>query len=401
MNDLPDDLRDWVESIASTRIMSARRHVAGASRQAWSIDTERGGLFLMRDSRGGSGGSARDAAVLQALAGSPVPVPHVYGTDPDLATVLLERVDGRGDFPEVDDESEREPTARHLMELTAALHAIDPATLDIAHLGPPSSPAVHAEAQLAHARGAVQALGPDAPPVLVFAVAWLGRNLPTPPPTTSLVHSDMGPGNFISAGGRVKAVLDWEVAHWGDPMEDLAAVSIRDMATPVGDLPTRFDEYAAMAAAPVRLDAVKWYRVFVLTRNSAFITLGLRVDPGSPGRSHLEMHRLNLMRAAAIALCDAVGVPRPVEPTLAADTDPSVYGPAEQEADLAAMEALLGSRPPDVTAGWAAVATRFDDAGHDRPVAEFLARHMLRRGMFGAAILGPLADRLPQPLERA
>lgn len=402
MNDLPDDLREWVESTATARIVSARRHLAGASREAWSLDTDCGGLFLMRDGRPGSGGSARDAAVLRALVGSPVPVPRVYGNDVERSTVLLERVEGRGDFPEVDDEAEREPTARHLMELTAALHALDPATLDIAHLGSPPPPAAHAETQLAHAQGAVQALGDDAHPLFTFALAWLGRNLPTPPPATSLVHSDMGPGNFVSAGGRVVAVLDWEVAHWGDPMEDLAAVSIRDMATPVGDLPTRFAEYASVAAAPVRLDALKWYRVFVLTRNSAFITLGLRADPGSRTRPQLEMHRLNLMRAAALTLCDAVGSARPVEPLLAAATgDPTTYGPDEQAADLSDMSTVLGSRPVDATTGWRAIAALSDDAGHDQVVAELLARHMLRRGMVGAAILGPLAERLPQLLERS
>ncbi len=320
---------------------------------------------------------------------------------PTRARLLLERVEGRSDFSDVDVEAEREPTARHLMEVTAALHAIDPATLDIAHLGPPPPPTQLTEAPLAQVLGALKMLGDQAPPVAAFALAWLGRNLPAPPPATSLVHSDMGPGNFVHAGGRVEAVLDWEVAHWGDPMEDLAAVSIRDMATPVGDLPTRFAEYAAVAAAPIRLDAVRWYRVFVLARNAIMITLGLRADRGSPNRSELEMHRLNLLRAAALTLCDAVGVARPDEPRLPADTeDPSGYSSVEQHRDLAELSATLGKRPDDVFAAWRSIPPLFDDPSRERPLAEFFARHMLRRGMVGAAILGPLADRLPQLLER-
>ncbi len=55
MSELPADLLDWVESAASTRVVSARRHLAGASREAWSIDSERGGLFLLCDQLAGLG----------------------------------------------------------------------------------------------------------------------------------------------------------------------------------------------------------------------------------------------------------------------------------------------------------------------------------------------------------
>ena len=71
--------------------------------------------------------------------------------------------------------------------------------------------------------------------------------------------------------GRVTAVLDWEVAHWGDAMEDLAAIAVRDMATPVGHLPTRFAEYATASGATVDLYRVACDRVLVLTRNAMLI----------------------------------------------------------------------------------------------------------------------------------
>ncbi|GHH36644.1 phosphotransferase family protein [Streptomyces candidus] len=43
-------------------------------------------------------------------------------------------------------------------------------------------------------------------------------------PGTVLVHGDFGPNNLLLTGdaSRVTAVLDWEWAHWGDPVEDLA-----------------------------------------------------------------------------------------------------------------------------------------------------------------------------------
>ena len=159
-------------------------------------------------------------------------------------------------------------------------------------------------------------LGDGIAPLFSFALAWLRRNVPTQVDRTSLVHSDMGPGNFLYRHGRVTAVLDWEVAHWGDAMEDLAAIAVRDMATPVGHLPTRYAEYAEASGAPVDLTRVGWYRVLVLTRNSMLIGLGLAQDDATIDRVQLTMFRTLLMRAAALALCDAVGIERPIEAPL-------------------------------------------------------------------------------------
>ena len=38
-----------------------------------------------------------------------------------------------------------------------------------------------------------------------------------------MVHGDYRTGNFLaSADGQIRAILDWEMAHRGDPLEDLA-----------------------------------------------------------------------------------------------------------------------------------------------------------------------------------
>ncbi len=443
---LPPELHDWVEATTGGRVAHAARHIAGASRQAWSVDvtTAEGprALFLLRDNLSGTGGSARDAAVLRALASTDVPVPAVHGADAALGAVLLERVPGRSDFPMVDDDAEREPTARDLMEITARLHALDPASLPIDHLGAPGDPAAHGAEQLAKVEGVAAMLGDAIAPLFSFAIAWLRRNVPTGVERTSLVHSDMGPGNFLARGGHVTAVLDWEVAHWGDAMEDLAAIAVRDMATPVGHLPTRFAEYAAATGHAVDLARVAWYRVLVLTRNSMLIGLGLGRDDAAVDRAQLTMFRTLLMRADALALCDAIGVPRPIEPPLAegpadfdlplvrhawrdqrdtvaaALTDPvarqradgvaAVLGTIEHRLrfhadhhrrELADLAAVSRHGVDDELAAWRALRDRCADPAAEAELAAFFGRHLLRRGMYYAPLLGPLADRLPQPLE--
>ena len=169
----------------------------------------------------------------------------------------------------------------------------------------------------------------------------------------------MGPGNFLYRGGAVTAILDWEVAHWGDPMEDLAAIAVRDMATPIGPLGTRYAEYATAGGAPVDLAGIAWYRVFILTRNTALIGLGLRRELAHRDREPLTRFQLLLLRALALCLCDVVGVARPAPDSI----DESV-------------------------------ATR----EHEQDLARSFAVEMQARARVEASLLGALVERLPQGL---
>ena len=58
-------------------------------------------------------------------------------------------------------------------------------------------------------------------PVFTLAFRWLKDNLPAPQGPDCLVHGDFRTGNLIVAEDGLKAVLDWEIAHLGDPAEDL------------------------------------------------------------------------------------------------------------------------------------------------------------------------------------
>lgn len=339
---MPAELCDWIEAATGGRVVASARHRGGASRQAWSVDVERAGerlaLFCLRDGPEGSGGSMRDVAVMRALCGTPVPVPRVLAASEALGALLVERVAGRSDFPAVDREHERQPTACDLMRVMAALHALEARALAIAHLGAPPDPSRHASLQLAGFPELVGGLEANALPLLLFAHEWLARNAPLAL-RTSLVHGDMGPGNFLYQSGAVSAVVDWKLAHWGDPMEDLAALAVSDLSAPLGELGQRFREYERAGGQRVELASVRWYRVLLLARHCARLASELRREALGPGGEPLERFRLLLMRALALCLARE-------------------------------SEQALG-----------------------------FADEMLERGQREAARLGPLADRLPQPLE--
>ena len=60
-------------------------------------------------------------------------------------------------------------------------------------------------------------------PVIRAAIRWLRRNPPPAAQKISVVHGDYRTGNFLyDTGGKIQGILDWEMVHLGDPLEDLA-----------------------------------------------------------------------------------------------------------------------------------------------------------------------------------
>ena len=94
----------------------------------------------------------------------------------------------------------------------AAIHRIPIAGLP--------APVMDTAAALADLRARFLDYGGDRP-ILALTLNWLERNLPAPA-APRLVHGDFRLGNLLVDQGRLTGVLDWELAHLGDPHEDLA-----------------------------------------------------------------------------------------------------------------------------------------------------------------------------------
>jgi len=173
----------------------------------------------------------REHRVLSALAGTavPVPVPLLLCPDPEplgAPFYLMEKVDGTvyrtaaqtaaltGD--------QRARLARTLVDTLAQLHRVDPVAVGLAGFGRPDGFLARQvrrwSAQLAASRSR------ELPGIERLAERLAGSVPASPAP--GIVHGDYRLDNLLVAGGRIAAVLDWEMSTLGDPLTDVGLLLV-------------------------------------------------------------------------------------------------------------------------------------------------------------------------------
>jgi aminoglycoside phosphotransferase (APT) family kinase protein len=175
-----------------------------------------------------------EASCLQLAEGAGAPAPHVHGVSSDPSFVggpffITSRIDGETIPRRVLRMIEAhqglgERLAYQCGEALARLHSVDTRAANPALARPED---VSASGQAL--RGVALLLDGLLQPSLAFRLAfhWLERNQPPPTQHLSLVHGDFRNGNLIVGEDGLRAALDWELTHIGDPMEDLGWVCQR------------------------------------------------------------------------------------------------------------------------------------------------------------------------------
>jgi aminoglycoside phosphotransferase (APT) family kinase protein len=269
------------------RIEKLFRESGGASRQTWSfdavIDGRRHELILRRDPPlAGRPGSERSSSldratefrVLRAAfaAGvrAPEPLFELAAEDGLGDAFVMRRVRGtaiaRKLLRDPPYGEARQRIAGQLGEILARIHATDTASL-------PPLAARQAADQIAHLRGALDRLA-EPQPVFELALSWLDRRKPAPVERPVLVHGDYRTGNYLADESGVTAILDWEGAHLGDPVEDLGWLCVKSwrfgaIDQPAGGFGSREALWAAYRRAGGReVDPLRahWWEVLGTAR---------------------------------------------------------------------------------------------------------------------------------------
>jgi aminoglycoside phosphotransferase (APT) family kinase protein len=269
---IPFDLRVAVERQAAATIVAERpRGGGGASRQGAEITLaypsgERQDCYLSWDTRTHDltrmAFFERETAALAALSGplsqSGVRVARLIATDPSHLALCCAFVPGRDRFPEASDKS---ALAADFVDQLAKLHAIDAGHPALAALGDPHLPvAMTIAARLRQLSADNLASGAD--PLFALALGWLEANVPEDHGSPVVVHGDAGPGNFLYEDNRVTALVDWELTHLGDPMEDLAQIWVRSLIQPFVPMREVFAAYEKASGRPVDIPRVKYHRLY-------------------------------------------------------------------------------------------------------------------------------------------
>lgn len=248
----------------ATGVAHATKLSGGASQETWSFDIEHpGGVTgaILRRTPKGYGAAPTRAAGLDAEArlmqlahdaGLPSPkVMHVLTVDDDLGTgFIMQRIEGETIARKIlrDEQfaAARPRLARQLGQAAAGIHALRREEL-------PNLRQMTAAKEIAELTHEVRSFNWPRP-VFELALRWLAAHDPGPPEQVTLVHGDFRHGNLIIGSDGLRAVLDWELAHLGDPMEDLGWICVNswrfgEIDKPVGGFGSREELYGGYEAA--------------------------------------------------------------------------------------------------------------------------------------------------------
>jgi aminoglycoside phosphotransferase (APT) family kinase protein len=444
IQELPASLVAWIEATADGHAVAIERRHAGGSREGWWVDVERAGrvdpLFLRRDAGNGPLSRTRyslerEARTLVALRSTGLLVPEVLGINDREHCYLMQRMPGQADFRAIAGTPEWDDVSRHYVEQLCHLHALDPAKLPLPDHSRPRRAADHALFEVESWAEIYTRRVSAREPVAEFGFAWLRHHAPRRVQRTVLVHGDAGPANFLFEDGRVTALIDWELSHVGDPMEDLGGLCVRGTWTPFGNLSTYLSEYEKRSGLGIQRESVLYYMLLQYMRAVVGELVALEGFPPATDVTFNTMSLVLGMRGMQHIMARVAGVPasgvrpepsasasaaRPyfevlahnVESLLAPElADPYLAHRARQLATLArcleranalgaSLDAeerddiarILGRRSGTLADAEVELCERIRNraAGTETELIEYLGRRCERRAALWAPALGPL-----------
>lgn len=278
-------------------IRDLERSAEGRSRENWTFEllyTHDGesiceALIVRVDPAGGlvDTSRAREFALLNALDGTGLPVPKVRWLDSEgcwfsRPALVMRREPGVCDYYLLSGDrpvANRLAIAQKLCELLVHVHNVDWLKTGLAPIldGPGQNPSV---SELRHWEGVLRRDQREDYPLLDVVTAWLYANA-QPPEKTVLVHGDFKPGNVLFVGDEISALLDWELSHLGDPLEDLGWMTQplrrrEQFVAGMWEEEEIVDFYSSKTGASVSRPRLKWWQVFATFRTAVMQVSGRR-----------------------------------------------------------------------------------------------------------------------------
>ena len=265
-NDAVAELAEGIRGVLGvSSVTQLRRLSGGASRETWRFQVDNHDYVLQRVRNGTPNGLGAEPAVLKAAFAAGVPVPELVldgsqMTELERPFMIVRAVGGETIARKIlrDDEFSvaRKNLVGQLGRAAAQLHRIQPSDV----------PGLIVEDQIRRYRTALDTVG-EPHPVFEATFRWLEQNMP-PVTGTSVVHGDYRLGNVMVDNNGLSAILDWELSHLGDPMEDLGWLCVRawrfggaNPAAGLGTYEELFNAYEAESGIRPDFDVVRWWEI--------------------------------------------------------------------------------------------------------------------------------------------
>jgi aminoglycoside phosphotransferase (APT) family kinase protein len=263
----------------------------GASRETWRFRVGNRPLVVQRQRAGDERDMLVEASVIDAASRAGVPVPTLVAAERSAdgsAFMIVDAIDGETIARKIqrDDEYVRARTrfASQCGAALAAVHTIEP----VDGLEPVDPITYYTELmdELVDA-------GTAAPqPVLELVRRWLIDHRPDPVEPV-VVHGDFRLGNLIIDEQGLAAVIDWELAHLGDPMEDLGWLCVKawrfgqqPRVAGLGESDALFASYERASGTEIDADRVRWWEVLGTWKWAVMCMLQASAHLGGAARSH-------------------------------------------------------------------------------------------------------------------
>ncbi len=271
-----------VESVTDLTRLSG-----GASRETWRFVADGNSRVVQRQRAGDERDMMIEAATVDAASRAGVPVPELLRAEssPSGSFMILDAIDGetiaRKILRDADFVDARAALPTQLGRALAAIHAMSSDAVD----GLPEADPI------AFYTDVLDSLGQPYP-MLELVRRWLLEHRPTTGATT-IVHGDFRLGNLIVGPNGLRAVIDWELAHVGDPMEDLGWLCVKawrfGQSPPVagiGEYEELFAAYAEASGITVDADVVRWWEVLGTWKWAVMCILQASAHLSGAVRSH-------------------------------------------------------------------------------------------------------------------
>ncbi len=309
-------LADLEARLAVPGVRGLRRLAGGSSSLTYAGETPDGQQVVVKSAPGGippvlNRDVLRQARLLQALAGTKVPVPSVLwedaGEPPEVpplfvmsfieGTSLEPLFDADGD----DDVATLADRMRNAVRVMAALHGVHPSAIELA-----GEPVVGLSEECDRWSRLLRTVDPTLAPGWEDVAAALRAVEPQPLPA-SVVHGDLRLGNMLAVGPTIRAVIDWEIWTIGDPRVDLGWYLVN--ADP--DTYRRPTRFAGGLPAPTELATIygdapdlDWFEALACFKSTATWSLIVKhnrrrpePDPGVEAMGAVLPHLLDRARA--------------------------------------------------------------------------------------------------------